>query len=165
MGRDLPPAIPGEECYRSMWFAYDCYFDEWELPPDICDNPGDWWGYWLWRCPGWLFWGQDPNCYDFWIVNKLVEIYGCVHYDGHVKLQGSFKHTHYSPDGIEPYLSYGEAYDLAVEYGFSPLPSGKFEPDKEWWKDERVMLLANWRDKTNILIKYDRTQLPHYDDQ
>ena len=68
------------------------------------------------------------------------------------------------------YANDREAFCLANTYGFSPPRAhypyfdkvsdpGKYEPDDKEGAAERVMLIAHWRDKTNILIKYEPFEL------
>lgn len=68
------------------------------------------------------------------------------------------------------FLSYSEAYTIAVTYGFCPprkvgparlriQNTGKFEPDADESAATRVLLVANWTDKTNMLIQYTPAEL------
>jgi hypothetical protein len=63
-----------------------------------------------------------------------------------------------------------ESYIIANVYNFCPgrvvgacrpgtSAGGKYEPDLHPGAEERVMLFANWTDKTNVLIKYRPDEL------
>jgi hypothetical protein len=64
-----------------------------------------------------------------------------------------------------------EAYILAKQYNLSPprkvypertrrLDHGKYEADGTPLAETRSMVLANWFDKTNIIIQYKPAELP-----
>ncbi len=63
-----------------------------------------------------------------------------------------------------------EANILAIVYGFNPpriiapiharlLDHGKYEPDHNEAAETRCMVLAHWKDKTNIIIQYTPDEL------
>jgi len=63
-----------------------------------------------------------------------------------------------------------EAHCLANTYNLTPPRSvgpakrrpqenGKYEPDRREGEEQRNMVLANWQDKTNILILYNPDEL------
>ena len=53
-----------------------------------------------------------------------------------------------------------QAYILARQMSFLPSDSGKYEPDNTPADPTRTMILADWKDHTNILIKYTPAELP-----
>jgi len=52
-----------------------------------------------------------------------------------------------------------DPYILAIGYALNNLPDGKYEPDHRTGESLRTLLLANWRDKTNILVQYHPDEL------
>ena len=65
-----------------------------------------------------------------------------------------------------------QAYCLASTYGLSPpravspvrrrpIESGKFEPDHAPLAENRCMVIANWFDKTNVLVLYEPQNLAY----
>jgi hypothetical protein len=63
-----------------------------------------------------------------------------------------------------------QAFCLANTYGFNPprvtnprykrlLDTGKYEPDHNEGAASRTIILAHWQDKTNLMIKYNPSDL------
>lgn len=52
------------------------------------------------------------------------------------------------------------AYALSITYGFNPIPGGVYEPHYIADSLIRYYTLAHLRDHTNVLIKFDASQLP-----
>ena len=59
----------------------------------------------------------------------------------------------------EPDYTAFEAFVLAKYYGLAPLSEGKYEPDRRQGEELRSMILANWKDATNVLIQYRPDEL------
>jgi len=51
------------------------------------------------------------------------------------------------------------AHTLMVDYGLDPMQDMKFDPHYTDYPYYRYFCFANWRDRTNILIKFDETAL------
>jgi len=162
MGHPQPPALPWEDCPSGYYVAYGCYIPFGGAINCTCAHPENWWQCWLIHCPTYDIWAPIPECLGLRPVLQLQYIFNCITSAGGTTLGGAFMHVTWTDDEDDPKLSDPQAYDLAVEYGLSPLSKGKFEPDHLETEDIRTMILANWHDATNVLIKYDRTQLPHW---
>lgn len=105
---------------------------------------------------------ECPSCTFAWYILNRCECE--LHPEGPFTLYTCYWDFFGCSDYIDDVPSFGPlsaslAYTLAIEYGFSPLPDGKFEPDRLFGADERTFLFANWRDHTNVLIKFRPDEL------
>ena len=150
----LPEPPPECEIEATLHYGHSAY-----SPVNLCETQSC-----LELCLpllGQYYFGYAPSCeacmYPVWSLTRC----SCHYYP---ETQMVFWDCYYdfigcSPDGVllPPTFSSDDynAFKLAHTFGFMPSLTGKYEPVDIIDSDSKLMILADWKDGSNIVFKFD----------